>query len=721
MTLNLSLALRLALQSLRYHRIVAAATILGVAIGMTVVGAILIVDNNTAQTPAQRQQLVRMGRTRHLSRAPVHPPTGSPTRRLEITNIAFIRQAELSRRRTSVFPTQKGQGRRPISDATPSARHGEEDYQTMRLAVRLASLLAFAIGTVIVFFTMRFSVASRSRACSLLLCLGEYRANVGLSLLLEALLLGTAGTLLGELLALPTAGVLLDLGISTTGQMPLPSFAVPWADLGVLGAISIVIAVLGVVGPLYSLYRMQIAAVLQPRFLTADIGAEHFTTRSVLWVIPPILAATYLVIRPFLLSWLSVVQFFLFEAVFVVGLAAMALWCIQPLLRLAIGAFERLLRPFLPLETLLTGQRMRLASQKIVFSIVGVTLVFSLLISLHDITRALKTEIYRWASEALVPYVYYTRGTLQEFDETAWQKRLHQEGLYFFRLSAKGPGAFPMRLMRAEDVNTYRQTQGRPLLRPGTVIVSKTLAARFGLNAGDVVEMRRGEDVHGFEVIDITDDIGFFAENAPYADLKSYALFSEGNPLFADNLETTLGLYGAARLRPSQHTSWWRVKPYTLLLPHYRFFKRGSSLGVGQQREIDRDFLIFDFIMLMTLGLAGIGVANTLLMQVQARHREFSVLRTVGLSRWQIAKLLVLEGSIIGLISAVLSLILGHALGAISVTFLDRFTLFDYEFVFALKGSVAIACLAVVACCCAALYPAVVAARTSSAESLHYE
>jgi len=84
-----------------------------------------------------------------------------------------------------------------------------------------------------------------------------------------------------------------------------------------------------------------------------------------------------------------------------------------------------------------------------------------------------------------------------------------------------------MRLMRAADVNTYRQTQGRPLLRPGTVIVSKTLAARFGLNAGDVVEMRRGEEVHGFEVIDITDDIGFFAENAPYADLKSYAVFSD--------------------------------------------------------------------------------------------------------------------------------------------------------------------------------------------------
>ena len=46
-------ALLLAFRSFRHHRVVALATILGVAIGMSVVSAILIVDNNTRAIGAQ--------------------------------------------------------------------------------------------------------------------------------------------------------------------------------------------------------------------------------------------------------------------------------------------------------------------------------------------------------------------------------------------------------------------------------------------------------------------------------------------------------------------------------------------------------------------------------------------------------------------------------------------------------------------------------------------
>ncbi len=47
MLATVGLAGLLAWRSLRHHRVVALATILGVAIGMTVVCAVLIVDNNT--------------------------------------------------------------------------------------------------------------------------------------------------------------------------------------------------------------------------------------------------------------------------------------------------------------------------------------------------------------------------------------------------------------------------------------------------------------------------------------------------------------------------------------------------------------------------------------------------------------------------------------------------------------------------------------------------
>ena len=80
-----------------------------------------------------------------------------------------------------------------------------------------------------------------------------------------------------------------------------------------------------------------------------------------------------------------------------------------------------------------------------------------------------------------------------------------------------------------------------------------------------------------------------------------------------------------------------------------------------------------------------------------------------------------MEGAILGLVSALLAVGLGHTVGAISVTFLARFTLFEYAFVSSFQTGVSISVLAVATCCLAAVYPALVANRVSSAESLHYE
>jgi putative ABC transport system permease protein len=516
------------------------------------------------------------------------------------------------------------------------------------------------------------------------------------------------------------ARYLLLRGISTTGQAPLPGFAVPWFELGAMAAISVIIALAGIAGPVRRLYRMSAVAVLQPRFLVEDMRVAAVTSASLLWVIPPLLAAAYLLARPFLYTWLSVVQFFLFEAAFVTGLTALTLWWVRPLLRLALRLCDSLLRPFFPLETLLTGRRMRLTSQKTASSIIGITLVFSLLTGLHDITRALKAEISKWASEALSPFAYYESNLASPSDARVEQAKTRASDFHFFRLSQKTGGEVPIRLVRAEDVNPFREAQGRPALRPGTVIFSKTLAARFGLTAGDAIDITSQGQVHRFSVIEIADDIGFVSEPGLYVDLKSYAVFSDRNPLFAGNLEQTLGQYVVVRpARGARFFYDWRWR--TALAPDYRFLGSGDGPGNWQIREIDRDFLIFDFVMLMTIGLAAIGVANALLMQAHARDREFSVLRAVGISRAQIFKLLLIESLIIGLLGAALAFTLGHVLGLISVEFLDRFTLFEYRFVFSARAGLWISALAVFTCCAAALYPAFVAARPSSAESLHYE
>ena len=156
----ISLPVLLAIRSMRHHRIVAVATVLGVAIGMTVVCAILIVDNNTRDVPPdQPQAFVETEATLAARRA---QRLVSPTIRIAppVENITISR-ADSRKRDNSLVPSQRGGADRGKSKTL--AARGSEDYAAMRLAVRLASLLSFLVGAVIVFYTMRFSVTARAR------------------------------------------------------------------------------------------------------------------------------------------------------------------------------------------------------------------------------------------------------------------------------------------------------------------------------------------------------------------------------------------------------------------------------------------------------------------------------------------------------------------------------------------------------------------------------
>ncbi len=706
--MNLRLAWYLALSSLRHHRNVGLATVLGVGLGILVIATILIVDANSTTQPVVSNV---------VDLSPTNDSFEIPAQR--VARIYFERMIRMGDPSSSLMPTQVGAVQHLDAKATPPTRRGEEDYQAMRLAVRLASLLAFGVGAIIVFYTMSFSVAMRTREMALLLCIGERRYNLVLSLLLEALLMGVAGTLLGLLLAVPAALSLLTAGISTTGRTPDPEFSLPILELTLMAMLGLLIALCGVLKPAHRLYKMDIQNVLQPRFLTLRAELQGHPLEGFAWLLAPLAAALWIAVRPFVQSWLSVVQFFLFETVIVLVLAIAVLWLTPPLLHGVIRAVEWPLRSWSPLDAVLVSRRMRLTSQKQVFTIVAVTLVFSLVTALHDITRAHKHEIHLWASEALYPYVYFKRSRpLPAIHEADYLKRLAQRNIQVFRLSDKASGELSARLIAQRDINPARISAGKRSLSIGDFILSRTLAARFDVSPGDRLVIDTGKERHRFELVEISDEIGFYAEDGQYVDLKSYALFVDGHPLFEDNLALSLGKYAMAR---KSNSSYFSKADIYALQPYYHYERRGAIQGHWQKAEIDRDFLIFDFVLAATVMLAAIGVANNILIQVHARERELAVLRTLGLSRVQRVRMLLTEGAVIGVVSASIALVLGNLLGAVSISFLDRFTLFDYRLVFSVKASLAISLLTVVACTTAAFYPALVANRISSAESLHYE
>lgn len=699
--LNLPLAFYLAWRGLARQPIVATATVIGVAIAMSVVGSILIVDHHSATSPAQIDQLER-----DLRVGGVEPTLV----------INFIRRGE------AVDPVlvapQRGDGLTEGSSVSVLA--GEEDYQAMRLAVRLGSLLAFGVGAVIVFYTLRFSVAMRAREMSLLRCLGESRSNVAASLLIQALGFGLLGTLLGLVLSVPFAVAMLEMGISTTGRMPVRGVGLPLGELFAMSLISIAVALAGVVNPIRVVWKQDIATSLNPRFISSDVDERSFSRGGLGWLAMPMIAAAYLAFRPFLKDWISVVQFLVVEVVVLSVLTFATLWLVPSILRAALVPFERLLMSRLPLEALLVGRRMRLTSQSLVFTIGCVALAFSLLTALHDVTAALKNEIREWSGAALDPYTYFETNPFEPADPAVVNALLEREGLELIRVSDRLQGSFPLRIVHSSDVNPRRVETGRPLIVPGKIILSRTLASLHRVEVGDGVIVDDSSSSSAFEVIEIADDMGFFARDGPYVNLKLYAAVSEGNQVFSEILEPTLGRFlilrnrNAAARGPSQ-------AQINSVGEHFQFVANGAWDKWARITEIDRDFLIFDFILIMTVLLVATGVTNNMLIQIHSRRREISVLRTIGVDRLQTVRLVLLEGLVIGIVGATLALVLGHVIGAISVSFLDQFTLFEYVFVFSVRNSVAIVLLAATVCAAAAIYPALVAPRISSAESLHYE
>ena len=117
--------------------------------------------------------------------------------------------------------------------------------------------------------------------------------------------------------------------------------------------------------------------------------------------------------------------------------------------------------------------------------------------------------------------------------------------------------------------------------------------------------------------------------------------------------------------------------------------------------------------------LGGLGVANTMLLSVFSRIREIAVLRVCGLSRAQIATMILAEA----LAVAAVGLCGGLALGALALAILPRIPEFQgylqAQAGFGVLGG--ICATALVTAVAGALYPAWFATRIQPAEALRYE
>jgi putative ABC transport system permease protein len=199
---------------------------------------------------------------------------------------------------------------------------------------------------------------------------------------------------------------------------------------------------------------------------------------------------------------------------------------------------------------------------------------------------------------------------------------------------------------------------------PG-VILSTRLANHRGNVVGDAIPVRtpRG-DVVALEVLAISDAYGYF----PHPDERLYAVIADRWMTELYCVESTTVSSFSVRLLPDADRG--------LVEASLRRLFRGAPIGIEDgpyiyrwhTTDVRRDFVLFDILVALTAALAGLGILNGQLLSALERSKELGVLKALGVSRRQVAGLVLLESGAIGLVGGGVGALLGTAMVPLVVT-----------------------------------------------------
>ena len=146
-----------------------------------------------------------------------------------------------------------------------------------------------------------------------------------------------------------------------------------------------------------------------------------------------------------------------------------------------------------------------------------------------------------------------------------------------------------------------------------------------------------------------------------------------------------------------------------------------SSLRKRADILMRQAFSMFDILGILAVMIAALGVLNTLSMSVIERTREIGMLRSIGMTRYQIVRMILAEAFLMGIIGGLLGLGFGVVLTRIFLLAMAAMSGYNLDFVMPARALWLSIAVALATSQLAALLPALKAARTPMLSAIHYE
>ncbi|MFT4709515.1 MAG: putative ABC transport system permease protein [Planctomycetota bacterium] len=551
----------------------------------------------------------------------------------------------------------------------------QSDERAFRNGVRLAGLMALALGLFVIFHTLSMSLVERVREVGVLSALGATRAQILRVFFGEAIVISLIAGITGLGGGLLLAWQMLEHSISSLGitSVVRGSFVVPWNESLGLAGLGMGIALLGSVFPMLRAKDSETVRALRGEDLEVRSKSHrgfHFFLAVLLFAVLPVVFFS-------LVPLVGEGGEELLSVVFL-GIAVVALLICTPLMvpgvmTVLASMISAPLVRLSPFSGLLAARSIGRNPTRIAASVAAIALVTAAFVGLRGLTSSLYYETKNWAAESVEQKVW-----ISGLEDTEWRPlaevlRQDSEVLAVEPNAARVQSPFRIVGIPLEEAVLYGPLADDEVLRrdfkgSNGILITSRVASQRGLSVHDIVPIATpSQGVKSFRVLAITDAYGYFAD--PHE--RAYGVIADKHmsSLFCLDTDTATGM--AVRLRSADDLDATMVRIATATRGFYGSssdqakavnFASGSDIRRHELRDITRDFLVFDIVIFLTLLIAGTGVLNGQLLSAMERVKELGVLRALGASGKQIRDSVLLESVVIGAAGSVLGVVIGFGL-----------------------------------------------------------
>ncbi|MFD5659776.1 ABC transporter permease [Streptomyces hirsutus] len=559
-----------------------------------------------------------------------------------------------------------------VLTAKESAEAGQKDVEGFMSVMKYAMLgfagIAFLVGIFLIINTFSMLVAQRTREIGLMRAIGSSRKQVNRSVLIEALLLGVVGSVLGVGAGVGLAVGLMKLMGMAGMELSTDDLTVAWTTPAIGLLLGVVVTILAAYLPARRAGKISPMAALRDAGAPADAragwirgGIGTFLTAVGAFALYLTSAADKAAEGSMWLGLgvvLSLVGFVLIGPLLAGGvvrvLGVVVLRVFGPVGRMA----ERnALRN--PRRTGATGAALMIGLALVAcLSVVGASMVAS---ATDELDKTVGTDfiIQNDKGQLITPQaVTAVKDTpqVERVTEYKWTEAdfTTPDGKTLKNTAITAADPTYATDLRVETV----EGQLADAYRPDSMSVHEKFAEDHGISLGSKIDVAfKDGSTAGLTVRAITSSDAVVDAGAMYTSIDTMAKYVPADKMPLDTL-----LFVSAK-DGRQDAAYTALKDSLHEYPQY-IVRDQTDYKEALKDQIGQLLNMIYGLLALAIVVAILGVVNTLALSVVERTREIGLMRAIGLSRRQLRRMIRLESVVIALFGALLGLGLGMGWGA---------------------------------------------------------